>query len=225
LSRGTRIGSSILAAGQIRKTREPMPRDKDVEQIERSTAYHGHFRVDRYVLRYAMHDGGRTRPLTYEVFDRGHTVVVLPYDPVADTVVLVEQFRAGALAAGVSPWLVEAVAGTVEPGEGVEATARREVVEEAGCDVLELERIGVLLPSPGAVSETSTLYCARVDSAAAGGLRGLVREGEDILVRVVTADDAIAQALRGDIVSAYGVVPLLWLGLNRERLRERWRAR
>jgi ADP-ribose pyrophosphatase len=151
--------------------------------------------------------------------------VVLPYDPVADSVVLIEQFRIGAFVAGHPPWLVEAVAGVVEPGESPEATARREVQEEAGCDVLALERIGVVLPSPGAVAESCSLYCARVDSTAAGGIRGLTHESEDILVRPVPAREAIGGALEGSIVSAYAVLPLLWLGLNRQRLRDRWRQR
>jgi ADP-ribose pyrophosphatase len=202
-----------------------MPREKDVEIIERSAAYRGHFRVDRYRVRYAMHGGGRTGPLNYEVFDRGPTVVVLPYDPIADKVVLIEQFRIGAFVAGLAPWLIEAVAGVVEPGESPEATARREVLEEAGCEVVDLERIGVVLPSPGAVAEACSLYCARVDSTGAGGIRGLTDEGEDILVGAVPAEAAIADALEGRIVSAYALLPLLWLGHNRLRLRERWRER
>src|SRR3546814_18574745 len=49
-----------------------------------------------------------------EIFERGHAAAVLLYDPARDAVVLIEQFRPGAYAAGVNPWLVEVVAGIIE---------------------------------------------------------------------------------------------------------------
>jgi ADP-ribose pyrophosphatase len=197
--------------------------DKRIEVIEKSSPYRGYFRIDRYLLRHRMHDGGWTTPLMREVFERGQTVAVLPYDPAADTVVLIEQFRIGAYAAGLEPWLTEAVAGTIEAGENAEDVARREVLEEAGCSVTELERIGTFLLSSGASSETTAMYCGRVDSRGVGGVHGLPHEGEDILVSVVPADEAIARVAGGEIANGYAVIPLQWLALNRERLRTLWR--
>ena len=154
--------------------------DRDVEIIEKFSPYRGYFRLDRYSLRHRMHDGGWTKPLMREVFEHGHTVAVLPYDPLTDAVVLIEQFRIGAYAAGLAPWLTEVVAGTIE-----------ELVA-AGCKVSELEHIGTILLNPGAISETTAMYCGRVDSQGVGGVHGLSHEGEDILVSVVPADEAIA---------------------------------
>ena len=193
--------------------------DKRVEVIEKSTPYRGYFRIDRYLLRHRMHDGGWTTPLMREVFERGQTVAVLPYDPLADAVVLIEQFRIGAYAAGLDPWLTEVVAGTIEAGEDV---ARREVLEEAGCQVTALERIGTFLLSSGASSETTAMYCGRIDSRGVGGIHGLAHEGEDILVGVVPADEAIARVANGVISNGYAVIPLQWLALNRERLQKKW---
>ena len=90
--------------------------DRDVEIIEKFSPYRGYFRLDRYSLRHRMHDGGWTKPLMREVFEHGHTVAVLPYDPLTDAVVLIEQFRIGAYAAGLAPWLTEVVACTMEAG-------------------------------------------------------------------------------------------------------------
>jgi ADP-ribose pyrophosphatase len=151
-------------------------------------------------------------------------LIVLPYDPVTDVVVLIEQFRIGAFAADLPPWLTEAVAGVVEPGEVPETTARREALEEAGCAVSDLEPIGTILLCPGVMAESCTMYCGRVDASGVGGIRGMTDEGEDIRASALPADDAIARAQDGRIVSAYGVLPLLWLGLNRPWLRERWRV-
>ena len=157
-----------------------------------------------------------------EVFERGQTVAVLPYDPLADAVVLIEQFRIGAYAAGLDPWLTEVVAGTIEAGEEAEDVARREVLEEAGCQVTALERIGTFLLSSGASSETTAMYCGRIDSRGVGGIHGLAHEGEDILVGVVPADEAIARVANGVISNGYAVIPLQWLALNRERLQKKW---
>jgi len=196
--------------------------DDRVEILERTQAYGGFFTLDRYNLRHRKHDGGWTPPLVREVLERGRTVALLPYDPVRDAVVLIEQFRIGAYTAGLDAWQTEVIAGVIEPGEAAADVARREAVEEAGCRVTDVERIGSVLLSSGASSEVSEMFCGRVDSAGVGGIHGLAHEGEDIRVSVVPAVEAIAQMNDGAVISGYAVIPLQWLALNRERLRSEW---
>ena len=112
-----------------------------VEVMHRSTTYRGFFRVDRFRLRHRLFAGGMSQAVTREVFERGDAVAVLPYDPVRDAVVLVEQFRIGAFAREQSPWLMEIIAGTIEKGERPDAVARREAQEEAGLELGRLERV------------------------------------------------------------------------------------
>lgn len=57
---------------------------------------------------------------------------VLPYDPQRDEVVLIEQFRVGAMGRTDNPWLVEMVAGLIDKDEQPEEVAHREAEEEAG---------------------------------------------------------------------------------------------
>src|SRR3546814_7835017 len=78
--------------------------DTDVEIAARDTCYQGYFRIDRYRFRHRLHGGGWSGEITRELFERGHAVAVLPYDPQADAVVLIEQFRIGAYAAGLPCW-------------------------------------------------------------------------------------------------------------------------
>jgi len=196
--------------------------DKDVETVERRTVYDGYFRIDRYRLRHRLHAGGWSGEMTREVFERGHAVGVLPYDPVRDEVVLLEQFRVGALAAGWTPWLIEIVAGIVEEGETAEDVARREAMEEAGCQVAELVHLHDYLVSPGGTSESVTLFAGRVDSAGAGGIHGLDHEHEDIRVFTLPADEALDLLARGSIRNALAVIALQWLALNRNELRKKW---
>jgi ADP-ribose pyrophosphatase len=194
----------------------------DVDIVVKERVYQGYFAIDRYRLRHRTFAGGWTEPVTREVFERGHAVAALLYDPGRDEVCLIEQFRAGALAAGWNPWLVEVVAGIIEPGESLDEVARREVLEEAGCEVLDLIRISDVIITAGASSETVRVYCARIDASKAGGIHGLVSEGEDIRVFTVSTDEALAMVKDGRINNSVAMISLLWLAGERENLRKRW---
>ena len=194
----------------------------DVRVLACDTVFQGYFRIDRYRLQHRRHDGGWTEELTREVFERGHAVGVLPYDPLRDEVVLIEQFRVGAHAAGWAPWQLEVVAGIIDEGETAEDVARRESLEEAGLTLLELAPISDFLVSQGAVSETVRLFCGRVDATGAGGIHGLEHEGEDIKVVVVPFAELPALLAETKVTNATGLVALQWLLLNRDALRARW---
>lgn len=196
--------------------------ESDVEILARETCFQGYFRVDRYRLRHRLFDGGWSGEITREVFERGHAVGVLPYDPEADAVVLIEQFRAGALAAGFPSWQIEVVAGIIDDGETPEDVARRETREEAGCEVQELIPISSYLASPGGTSESVTLYCARIDCVGVGGIHGLADENEDIKVAVVPWAEARRMLEEGEVRNAVSIIALQWLALNRDTIRRRW---
>ena len=195
---------------------------KRVEVLKKRTPYKGYFQMDVYQLRHCKFDGGWTAPMSRELFERGHAAAVLPYDPDRDRVVLIEQFRIGAYAAGVEPWLIEVVAGIIGPGEDPLEVVRREAVEEAGCEIGELVSIGTFLMTPGASSETLAMFCGRVDSEGAGGLHGLDHEGEDIRSFVTTAEEALERVMACACPNANTVIALQWLTLNRADLRRRW---
>jgi ADP-ribose pyrophosphatase len=199
-------------------------RHPDVDILDRRTAYRGIFRLDVYRLRHRLHVGGWSPPLLREVFERGHGAALLPYDPAADAVILIEQFRIGALLGGLPPWQIEIPAGIIEPGEAAAAVARRETREEAGCSVDQLEAIGRFALSPGAATETVALFCGRVDSRGLGGIHGLAEEAEDIKVEVRPFEEAIGLVESGSIANAFSVIALQWLALHREALRRRWAA-
>jgi ADP-ribose pyrophosphatase len=202
-------------------TRNAGPDDL-VEIIEKRTPFQGYFRIDAYRLRHRTFDGGWTREISREVLERGHAAAVLLYDPDRDAVVLIEQFRAGAYAAGLAPWLIETVAGIIEAGEEAADVVRREAREEAGCDIGELEPVGTFILSPGGGSETMALFCGRVDSEGAGGVHGLDHEDEDIRALVLSTDEALERLRSGQIVNATTALALQWLALNRARLCAAW---
>ena len=193
-----------------------------VEIAKREELFLGYFRIDRYHLRHRLFAGGMSAPFMREIFERGHAAAVLPYDPARDEVVLIEQFRPGALAAGFHPWLIEPVAGIIEPGESAESVARREAVEEAGCDIAALVPMHHYLTSPGGTSESCALFCGKVDAARAGGIHGLDDENEDIRVTAVPFAQARAWLDEGRLNNALTIIAIQWLALNREKLRADW---
>ena len=194
----------------------------DFEIIEKTAAYQGYFRIDRYRFRHRLFAGGWSAEIRREVFERGHAVGVLAYDPDRDAVILIEQFRIGAVAAGVPAWQSEVIAGVIDEGETPEAVAHREAREEAGCTIRDLVHICHYLVSPGGSSETVQLYCGRVDCTCIGGIHGLPEEHEDIRVEVVPFAEVRDRLLAGRFGNAPTIIALQWLILNRDTLRARW---
>lgn len=193
--------------------------------LDKTNAYAGFFRMEKYQLRHELFRGGWSAAMTRECFERGHAVAVLLYDPEQDQVVLIEQFRIGALEFPGGPWLLEIVAGIMDkPEESAEEVAQREAFEEAGCTILELLPICHYLVSPGGTSESIRLFCGRVNATGIGGLRGLVEEDEDIRLHVVPRCEAMSMLQTGRINSAAPIIALQWLELQRPQLLERWRG-
>lgn len=198
------------------------PADAVYELLDKQEVYRGFFRMERYRLRHSLYAGGISPPLSRELFERGHAAAVLLYDAVADTVVLLEQFRVGALDAPGGPWLLEIVAGMIESGEQPEAVARREAMEEAGVEIGQLQFICEYLSSPGGTSERISLYCGQVDSQGLGGFHGLADEHEDIRVEVISFAKAWELFVQGEINSASAIIALQWLAMQRGALRQAW---
>lgn len=202
--------------------RKPMTRN-DVTLEGTENLHAGFFRMDHFRFRHRLFEGGWSPSLSREVMLRDPVAAVIPYDPVRDEVVLLEQFRGGMYAAGDErPWSIEIVAGIIEPGESAEEMARRETQEESGCTVGRLEKVMGFYPSPGGCSEHVTVFCGEVDSTGVGGIHGVAEEGEDIRVFSEKVDDAMALIKSGAIDNSIGVIGIQWLALNRDDLRSRW---
>jgi ADP-ribose pyrophosphatase len=194
----------------------------DVDVLENEVAFQGYFQVRRLTLRHQRFAGGWSDPVTREVFERGDAVGVLPYDPESDSLVLVEQFRPGAMGRAESPWMLELIAGVIEPGESDEELVHREAREEADCELSELVPIATFFPSSGACSEQVRLFCGRVTRAGIGEVHGLEGEGEDILVHSIPRVDALELLAANRIPNGHTLIALQWLAIHGDSLRERW---
>ena len=201
----------------------------DVQIDSDETVWQGRFALQRVGFRQRRFDGAMSGPRVWELLRRGTASAVLPYDPVRDLVVMIEQFRLPAYAAGLPPYMMELAAGLTDGADDAEATIRRESVEEMGLKLGRVHRIGEFLLTPGGCDELCTLFAGEVDAGAAAadglmGTRGLASEQEDIRVWALPADEVIERALAGGYPNSVASIGLLWFAARREWLRSRWLA-
>lgn len=206
-------------AGPARLRRQPVA--GDVYISARAQPYAAFFAVEEQTLRFRRFDGALSAPVHRAAFVSGDAVTVLPYDPVRDRVLLVEQFRFGPHVRGdANPWQLEAIAGRIDAGETPETAARREAQEEAGLGLTDLLPIAGYYPSPGAFGEYLYSYLALTDLPdSAAGHFGLAAEAEDIRAHLVSFADLMALCQSGEIANAPLLLSALWLSGQRAALR------
>ena len=205
------------------------PNDQDIKTPKTVTTdsdkkiSEGYLEIRRYQISHEKYDGNQTPILCREVMDRGSVGAVIPFDPIRQEVILIEQFRIGAWAASwPQPWLLECVAGVIEDGETAEELVCREAREEAGCKILQLEPIARYFSTPGACTELVSLFCGRVDSTGLGGIYGLETENEDIFATVWSLQDALSALRNGAICNSMTLIALQWLADQHGRITQEW---
>lgn len=195
---------------------------QDVEIVSKETLFRGFFKMVKYTFRHKLFEGGWSKPIEREMFERGHAAALLPYDPIRDEVVIVEQIRVGALEHD-NPWQYEIVAGIIDTDESPEQVARREAVEEAGVEVTHVLPITSYYPSSGGCSEKLDVMVGCVDATTAKGVHGLDYEGEDIRVQVMSREQAYQLVQQGVFENGATIIALQWLQLNYLDLQSKWK--
>ena len=206
-----------------------MPPSPDITVQSTETVWKGRTQLDVVRFRNRRFDGRMSEVRTWEVWLRGHSVGVLPYDPISDRLAMIEQFRYPAMIAGVDPVLLEIPGGFTDAGETEEQTAAREMQEEMGLVTDRLHRVGRFVLTAGGSDESVTIFAGRITAplAAADGVAGyagLASENEDIRIRVLPAAEAIENALAGRYTNSITVMALLWFASRRDWLRQEWAA-
>jgi nudix-type nucleoside diphosphatase (YffH/AdpP family) len=221
-----RWGQMLTRGGAMARAAEPRPDTHSLRRLSgpadvvsqaRRWPYSHYFAVEEHDLQFRRFDGGMSPPLDRAVFISGDAAVVLPYDPVRDRVLLIEQFRVGPYARGdVSPWLLEAVAGRIDGGETPQEAARREAEEEAGLKLRDLIAGPRYYPSPAAKAEYIYSFVGIADLPdGTEGIGGLATEAEDIRSHLIGFEALMRLIGSGEIDNA----PLMLIALWLERLR------
>ena len=193
----------------------------DVEVIARRRPYTDYFSLVEQDLRFRRFDGGMSPAVSRAALVAGDAATVLPYDPAADTVLLIEQFRFGPWVRGDQcPWTLEPIAGRIDPGESAEETVRREALEEAGVAIGRLEKIAAYYPTTGAMSEYVHSFVGIADlGGRSGTVAGADAEDEDILSHVLPVSRLMEIVASGEAENAPLLISAYWLAANRDRLR------
>lgn len=194
----------------------------NVNIIKKVSLYKGFFELNHYHFTHSLFAGGQSKLVKREVFERGHAAAVLPYDPITDELVLLEQFRFPAMETNSNPWLLEVVAGIVEDGESFEEVCYREAQEEAGVVITRLMKMNSYLASPGACTERIHVYLGEVDASSAGGIHGLDSEAEDIKVHRVPFAQAVAWLEDGKFDNSTAIIAMQWLIMNKQKVLQAW---
>ncbi len=208
---------AVAAPASIRRDATP----EDVRIVAAGPPLGSFFRLQGVDLTHRRFDGKQSHLLVRETFLGVDAAIVLPYDPVRDVVVLVEQFRMGPLMRqDPNPWMLEPVAGIVDARETPQDTARRELLEEAGLTLRHLEPVSAYYASPGASTDFMYSYIGLCNVPQAGPyLGGLADEGEDLRLHPIPLDDALKLADTGEVATGPLVLLLNWLARHRDRLR------
>ena len=214
---GARVRAGDPGPAAVR--RQPLP--GDVTEKAFRQPYAQYFAVEEYDLRFRRFDGTMSDVLTRAVFISGDASVVLPYDPVRDRVLVIEQWRAGPHARGDAlSWLIEAVAGRVDGGETPEDAARREAMEEAGLTLGALIPVSHFYPSPASQQEYIYSFVGIADLPdGAAGIGGHPGEGEDIRSHVIPFARLMELVATGEVNNAPLVILALWLDKHRDAIR------
>ncbi len=186
--------------------------------------YKGFFSIEEHDLTYRKFNNEQSSVVTRSALVSYDTVIVLPYDPVNDRILLVEQFRTGPYVKGdENPWVLEPIAGLVDVGESPEGAGIREAQEEAHLKIKKLELVTRSYPSPGISTEFFHQYVGIVELPDKSNIiAGLSSENEDIRSHIFKYELFCYMIESGKIKVAPAILLGLWVSKNRERLRKEY---
>ncbi|CUH68797.1 ADP-ribose pyrophosphatase [Thalassovita gelatinovora] len=216
-----RAASWVLARDEMPVETPSGLTEDDVVAHGLTRPYANYFSVEEQRLQFRRFDGGLSEEVLRATFVATDAALVLPYDPVHDRVLLLEQFRAGPWTRGDHcPWQIEPIAGRVDAGESPEDCARREALEESGLVLKSLIPIHLGYASPGCSSEFYHIYLGLADLADhESDTGGMISEDEDIRSHILNFNAAMALLDQGRIRVTPMALALNWLARKRDGLR------
>ena len=182
--------------------------------ISKKNIYNGFFKMNEVTLKYKKYDGNWSNNIKRELFSGAQVSAVLPYDPVKKEIVLIQQFRPGTISGNINNYLDEIVAGIIDPGEQPEETAKRECLEETGCEVKKLTPIQGYFPAPGSSESFYHLYLGEIETFDGERIMGLKTENEDILVKSYKIEEVKNKMNKKEILNGLSLIALQWFFLN-----------
>jgi ADP-ribose pyrophosphatase len=182
--------------------------------LNKKNLYSGFFNLNKYEFIHQKHDGKWTDKVQREIFSGAHVSTLLPYDPIRQEIILIQQFRAGVLSRYDDDYLYEIVAGIIDQGENPEDTAKRECFEETGCEVNMIMPIQGYFPAPGSSESFYHLFLGEVKGFDGERIRGLESENENILVKSFEVNHVRRMLKNNQIKNGLTLIALQWFFLE-----------
>jgi len=181
----------------------------DIKIINRETLSQRKFPLE-YITYLKPDEEGNMGEHQAEIYYRPDAAAVLLYDLGRKKFLFASQFRlASFLNGNETGYLTEACAGLIDEGETPEETAIREVKEELGYTISNINKVGSVYTSAGGITEHVHLFTAAYNGEtehAGGG--GLPEEGEEINAIEMDFDDTYNMLKDGKINDAKTVMLL-----------------
>mgnify|MGYP001434911658 FL=1 len=182
--------------------------------IDKKNLYDGFFKMNEVTLKYRKYDGNWSNNIKRELFGGAQVAAVLPYDPISKEIILIQQFRPGTISKDIDHYLDEIVAGIIDEGESPEIAAKRECLEETGCEVKRLIPIQGYFPAPGSSESFYHLFLGEVKSFKGSKIQGLENENEDIFVKCFKINEVRKKMEDGKILNGLTLIALQWFFLH-----------
>ena len=182
--------------------------------IDKKNLYDGFFEMNEVTLKYRKYDGNWSNNIKRELFGGAQVAAVLPYDPISKEIILIQQFRPGTISKDIDHYLDEIVAGIIDEGESPEIAAKRECLEETGCEVKKLIPIQGYFPAPGSSESFYHLFLGEVKSFKGSKIQGLENENEDIFVKCFKINEVRKKMEDGKILNGLTLIALQWFFLH-----------
>ena len=174
----------------------------------------GFFKLHKMNFNHKRFNGGWNKNVTREIFSGSHVASLLPYDPIKNKIILLEQFRAGVLKREINPIIKEIVAGMIDEGENPKEAAIRECKEETGCKVNKIIDIFSYYPAPGSSESYYHLFLGEVESFEGERISGEEGENEDILARSYGVEEVKNLLKENKIINGLTLIALQWFFLQ-----------
>ena len=182
--------------------------------LDKKNIHDGFFKMNEITLKYKKYDGNWSNEIKREIFGGAQVSAILPYDPKNRKIVLIQQFRPGTISKDNQNYLDEIVAGIIDPGETPEDTAKRECLEETGCEISNLTSIQGYFPAPGSSESFYHLFVGKVIAPEKEIIKGLETENEDILVKSYRFEEVKKKMENNEILNGLTLIALQWFFLN-----------
>ena len=176
--------------------------------------YKGFFELNELNFIHKKHDQTWSRKIKREIFGGAQVSSLLPYDPIKKEIILIQQFRAGAILRYNKDYLYEIVAGIIGKNENPEDTAIRECFEETGCKVKKIIPIQSYFPAPGSSESFYHLFLGEIESFKGQRIKGMNTEDEDILVSSFSVNKVKKMLDNKTIQNGLTLIALQWFFLN-----------